>query len=186
MDLWEHEKKLPSVNFKAQYVAVTGDIVSALVLSQIVYWFRPGKDGKPKLSIRKEGKFWLAKSHLEWQEECGISRIQLSRSLEQLIELGLITVEIYRFNGAPTGHINLKIEALKAILDCSLSAQSYGKTTTETTAEITFSTDESDAFLKPEKPRKKNNIHKPTVNDFEYRRRLTTNRTFFMVYITNV
>lgn len=179
MDLWEHEKKLPSVNFKAQYVVLTGDIVSALVLSQIVYWFRPGKDGKPKLTIRKEGKFWLAKSHLEWQEECGISRKQLSRSLEQLIELGLITVEIYRFNGAPTGHINLKIEALKDLLDCSLSAQSnvpkgnnpllpkgtihcplsaqsYGKTTTETTAEITFSTDESDAFLKPNKTRNGN------------------------------
>lgn len=167
MDLWEHESKLPSVNFKVEYVGITGDIVTALILSQIVYWFRPGKNGKPKLSVEREGKWWLAKSHKDWEQECGVSRKQLARALGILEEKGLIVVELHRFNGSPTSHVGLKVDALLSVLlqhDCDLSAQSdatkgnnglcskgtlhqhlsaqtLGKTTTETTAEITTSTE---------------------------------------------
>jgi hypothetical protein len=99
--------------FRREYVDITpGDILTALVLSQIVYWYLPSKEtGKPKLRVSKQedGKkvWWLAKSHVDWMTELGLTRKQISRSLQVLVEKGIIETKVYRFNGSPTVHIRL-------------------------------------------------------------------------------
>ncbi len=85
-----------------------GDISAALMLSQIVYWYLPSKKtGKSKLRVFRGGRWWLAKSHQDWSDECGFSRMQARRCIKVLKEAHLIECHIFRFAGSPTMHLRL-------------------------------------------------------------------------------
>ena len=84
---------------------VGGDVITALMLSQIFYWYRPDDKGKSKLRVYRGGKWWIAKSMKEWQEELGISLKQARRSVEVLQEHGLIETAVMRFNGSAVVHL---------------------------------------------------------------------------------
>lgn len=93
------------------YIALLdGDILAALMLSQIVYWYLPEKKtGKAKLRVPHEGKYWLAKSHKGWFDECGFSQDQTRRCLKVLKDRGIVEVKTFKFDGAPTVHVRLCI-----------------------------------------------------------------------------
>lgn len=99
--------------FCPEYVDLLGgDVLSALMLSQIVYWYLPSKKtGKSKLRVCKtdSGKeiWWLAKSHVDWTNELHFTRRQAQRCIGVLEEAGIITTKLYRFNGLTTLHIRL-------------------------------------------------------------------------------
>jgi hypothetical protein len=96
------------VLLQQEYVGLLGgDILVALMLCQIIYWYGPGKNGKPRLRVRRGNKFWIAKSWRMWQQEIGLSRSQIRRCLDILKGLGLIEVEVHRFNGIKMGHVRL-------------------------------------------------------------------------------
>jgi hypothetical protein len=85
-----------------------GDISAALMLSQIVYWYLPSKKtGKSKLRVFRGGRWWLAKRHQEWSDECGFSRMQARRCIEVLKEAHLIECHLFKFAGTPTVHLRL-------------------------------------------------------------------------------
>jgi hypothetical protein len=85
-----------------------GDISAALMLSQIVYWYLPSKKtGKSKLRVFRGGRWWLAKSHQDWSDECGFSRMQARRCIEVLKEAHLIECHLFKFAGTPTVHLRL-------------------------------------------------------------------------------
>jgi hypothetical protein len=48
------------------YVDMTGDLIAGLMLSQIIYWNLPAKDGTSRLRARHDGQLWLAKSREDW------------------------------------------------------------------------------------------------------------------------
>jgi len=56
------------------YIDIAEDIIAGLLLSQIVYWYLPSKqDGKPKLRVKKDGEYWLAKNRVTTGgDECRI------------------------------------------------------------------------------------------------------------------
>ena len=69
------------------YVDITGDLISGILLSQIVYWHVPSREtGKPKLKIFKEGHLWLAKERSDWWAEIRITDRQYDRAIKILIE----------------------------------------------------------------------------------------------------
>jgi hypothetical protein len=114
---WESQSR-DCIAVKKVYVKVAGDIVSGVLLSQIVYWNLPSKSGDSKLRVEKEGKKWIAKTRQEWQEECGITVYQFDRAVDDLQKKGLVEARKFRFNNAPTTHIWLNLDALiTAILD---------------------------------------------------------------------
>lgn len=86
-----------------------GDILSALLLSQLVYWCLPTDHGKPKLRVFRDGVWWVAKSHRDWDTELGLSRMQTRRCLDVLRQKGLIQIAAFCFNGAPTAHVRLSV-----------------------------------------------------------------------------
>jgi hypothetical protein len=103
-----------TVAFRREYVdLLDGDVLSALMLSQIVYWYLPGVTGKPKLRVSKNDRgdtvWWLAKSHVDWQEELGLSRRQAQRCIQTLLAKGIIQAERFRFAGSPTVHVRLSL-----------------------------------------------------------------------------
>ncbi len=63
------------------FIEWTGDHISALLLSQIIYWSSRTTDA--------EG--WFYKSAKEWEEELGISDYQLTRATKKLADAGVTT-----------------------------------------------------------------------------------------------
>lgn len=91
------------------WIDMAGDHAGATMLAQIIYWcFIPRKStGESKLTIKKHGASWLAKSDREWWEECRLSRSQVDRILAQFRKVGWIETRVMRFNGSPTTHIQV-------------------------------------------------------------------------------
>jgi len=95
----------------SHYMVALKDAPTAILCSQIHYWYSPSKTGKSKLRVPKKGRIWIAKSGLEWSDETGLTHAQVKRGLEVLTRNGVIEKAVFRFNGAPTVHVRaLKIQ----------------------------------------------------------------------------
>lgn len=106
------EKTQNSYRVSKLYVDLAGDLTAGIVLGQIVYWWLPTKEGKSKLRVFKQGRYWLAKKLSDWFEELRITIKQARRALRILKEKGLIETKVWKFAGAPTTHISLNVEKL--------------------------------------------------------------------------
>lgn len=104
--LWEEATK-DTIDVKKVYIDAAGDLVAGVLLSQIVFWFTPNKQGAEKLRVKKEGKLWLAKGRDDWWEECRITPKQFDRAIKVLQSNGLVEKKIFKFNGDPTVHITI-------------------------------------------------------------------------------
>jgi len=80
---------------------------TAILLSQLNYWYKPDNLGRPKLKVMKNGMFWLAKSAPDFEQECGLSKKQVCTAIKILIDAGIIEVAVFKFNGTPTRHIRV-------------------------------------------------------------------------------
>lgn len=83
------------------------NISAAIVLSQLQYWYKAGKNGQPKLRVLKDGKHWLAKSGAELGRECGLSARAVEGAIKELVSQGIIEVKTFRFNCTPIRHIRV-------------------------------------------------------------------------------
>ena len=90
-----------------------GHAEQALVLGQVLYWFRPRRDGTPRIRVRLDERFWLAKSHAELANEVGLSRQTVRTSLDVLEGEGLIVSRCARFQGIPTTHLRPDARAIE-------------------------------------------------------------------------
>jgi hypothetical protein len=111
-----------TIDVKRAYIDLAGDLVTGILLSQIIYWHLPNKDtGESKLKVFKEGSYWLAKGRSDWWDECRISAKQFDRSINILEDSKLVITRIFKFNGMPTKHISLNgevfLEKLNALIE---------------------------------------------------------------------
>lgn len=88
------------VSIPVVYIEITGDLNTALLLNQMVFWSDKSK--------RKDGYFY--KSYREWEEEIHLSEYQVRRSIKILKELGVLDTELRRANGSPTLHFRVNID----------------------------------------------------------------------------
>lgn len=117
---WELESGLSTpLVVRREYVLIGGDLEVGALLSQIAYWHRPGKSGKSKLKVQRDGEYWVAKTREEWMDECVLSRRQYTRAVSVLQEKGLIVMKMMKFAGRTISHIRLLLDrladALKAL-----------------------------------------------------------------------
>ena len=161
------------VLYKPEYADLfDGDFVPALLLSQFIYWYKQDKNGKSKLRVKKRNAaggtdYWLAKSWIDLQSECKLSRHQSHRGLQVMNAKGLIETKVFRFAGTPTLHIRFpwvpkdgvlikepSVEMLRKVITIAatgavycpsegnplpLQGQPLTESTTESTTEITYS-----------------------------------------------
>ena len=119
---WEQSSR-DTVDVKCIYVDMAGDIKAGLLLSQIVYWYLPGKSGNTKLRIEKYdkeagcAKEWIAKARHEWWDEIRLSPRQVDNAIKKLKEKGLVETKVHRFHNMPTTHIRLLIDTFIALLE---------------------------------------------------------------------
>lgn len=104
--LWERASR-DTLEVKRLYIDMAGDLVAVVVLSQIVYWHLPNRDGQARLQVQREGKRWLAKGRADWWAECRVSPKQADRALAILEGRGLIEVRLFQFGKAPTKHVRI-------------------------------------------------------------------------------
>lgn len=78
-----------------------GDHAAALLLSQLLWWHQPGKDGRPKVTYERNGSTWLLRPDDGWQD-CRLSQKQVRRIRSVLVAKGLIEHKRFKLNGAPT------------------------------------------------------------------------------------
>lgn len=103
---WEKASK-DTIDFKKIYVDVAGDLIAGLLLSQIVYWHLPTKEGKSKLRICKKDRMWLAKQRGDWWEEIRITAKQYDRAITILEDRGIVTIWNTLFDGKKIPHISI-------------------------------------------------------------------------------
>ena len=106
---WEKTTR-DTIDFKKTYVDMADDLIAGLMLSQIVYWHLPDKDGNTKLRVQKDGKQWLAKKYDDWYKEVRINHHQARYALNKLEKKELVETRVYKFNGSPTKHIRIRTE----------------------------------------------------------------------------
>lgn len=117
---WEGASR-DTIDFKTIYVDMADDLVTGLLLSQIVYWYLPSKKGQSKLRIFKDGYYWIAKARHEWWDEIRIKPRQIDRAIAILEERGIIVTHLYRFNNAPTTHIRIDKDGFLASWNSALA-----------------------------------------------------------------
>jgi len=116
------------------YMDITGNVKSALFLSQCVYW------------SDKMGRTFY-KSYKEWEEEIGLTRWDIDIARKEC--KGIITTELRKANGAPTLHYTVEWDVLyeeieklangfarDSQMDLSDTSKSLTETTTENTTDI--------------------------------------------------
>jgi len=86
-------------------VTLTGDIKTALLLSQIIYWS----------SLKEEDDGWFYKSHLDWEQEIALTRHEVARSTEDLKAAEVVETRVaqVRGNGPPTVHYRIRIAGFR-------------------------------------------------------------------------
>ena len=109
---WSVWKKASKIAYCPELTAMTGTLTAGVLLSQILYWFGPTSKGVTRLRVFKEGRYCLAKSREEWREETGLSFKQIKHAQDRLVELGIIKVKLFRFNGLVNQHIFLNQDVL--------------------------------------------------------------------------
>jgi len=138
--LWLRDEVGRVATIRLVYVGITNDLISGILLSQIVYWFKPSvQDGTSKLTIYREGRCWLAKRRASWEQEIGISPKQFDRACDLLASLGIIDRALFLYGKSPTVHISLNIDKLSKLVDSHiLSKLPKGKNTNTPKVEMQF------------------------------------------------
>ena len=159
--LWEMRSR-DSIDVKRCYIDAAGDLLSGVLLSQIIYWHLPNDQGETKLRVKHEDEQWLAKKRDDWWAECRMTPKQFDRAIKILESKRLVVTKLFRFAGSPTKHIRINwsglLEALEVLADNVFTQRSKsnlpkgengnlpngkididetGRTSTEITPEIT-------------------------------------------------
>lgn len=116
---WEQSSR-DTIDVKKIYIDMAGDLMAGVMLSQIVYWHLPSRNGDSKLRITREGSDWLVKSYSQWWDEIRMTEDQARRALKILKEKDLVNTKVWRFAGSPTMHIRISdhfMTAFEAQLD---------------------------------------------------------------------
>lgn len=84
------------------YVELTGDLTTALLLNQIVFYSDKSK--------RNDGYFY--KTYKDWEQEILLTERQIRNSANKLKKMGLIETKVMKANGSPTVHYKLDYDKL--------------------------------------------------------------------------
>lgn len=104
--MWEMRSR-DCIEVKRCYIDVAKDLESGVLLSQIVYWHLPDSLGKQKLTVYRDGYWWLAKGRSNWWAECRLTPKQFDRAIRQLEQQQLVCTQVYKWQGQNTKHIRI-------------------------------------------------------------------------------
>jgi hypothetical protein len=88
----QYASDLPVHSTRLDYADATGEYLAGVMLSQIVWLYQKGTDGKPKkdLILCSDGMFWVPRTYDQWALDMHLSAKQVRRLLNKLEDLGFI------------------------------------------------------------------------------------------------
>ncbi len=104
------KKKPKLIMAPREFTEITGNIESAIILSQLLYW-------QDKVI---DGEMWIYKSYKDWYIETGLSERQIKKARNTLEKMGFLETKIKKARGVPTLHYRLDVVKL-----CSFIADYY-------------------------------------------------------------
>jgi hypothetical protein len=98
-----------SVLLRKIYIDINdGSLYAGVLFSQIMYWHGANAEtGKPRLTIYRDGHYWLAKRYNEWLQECRINEFTAKVEIGKMVKRGLLIKALYKFGGLPTVHVRI-------------------------------------------------------------------------------
>lgn len=105
---WEAHSK-DTIDVKRIYIDITGDVISGVLLSQLMYWHLPSKEGNTRMKVEEAGELWVRKTREDWWDECRITPKQFDRSSKVLEDKGFAEIKKFNHQGRNTNHIRLLI-----------------------------------------------------------------------------
>jgi len=87
-----------------------GDWNAGIILTRLIYWYKPDKNMRTKIRIKDKDGEWICKSINEWREETLLSERKVKEGLKHLLELNIIRKKIKKFNAIPTLHFQINQE----------------------------------------------------------------------------
>ena len=102
------------------FVAYTGSLEAALLLSQILYWSDKTKNPQG----------WFYKSYREWQSELSLSKHKVNTAVNQIKSKGFLKTKVKKANGNPTLHYKLDANAFIASFSVFLTKESENSSLT--------------------------------------------------------
>lgn len=103
---WEVQSR-DTIDFKKIYVDMAGSVNAGLMLSEIIYWYLPTKNGESKLRVFRDDYHWIAVRRYDWWERTRLSPKEADGAIALLIKNGIIIKELFKFNGDPTVHLRI-------------------------------------------------------------------------------
>jgi len=91
-----------------------GDLPSALLFRQLLWWHQPAKDGTWKLRYERYGHRWLLRADDDWWEDTRLTQKQVRRVRSRLLAMALIEHRRFKLEGAPTSAWRPVFEAIQA------------------------------------------------------------------------
>jgi hypothetical protein len=85
------------ITIPREFVAYTGDMNSAVLLSQVVYWSERTKDPNG----------WIFKTYKDWHNEIALSEYQVRQAAKKLKLMGILETKVKKAFGNPTVHYRL-------------------------------------------------------------------------------
>ena len=104
--LWEMRSR-DCIKVKRCYIDVAQDLEAGVLLSQIIYWHLPDKEGEQKLTVQRDSHWWLAKVREDWWSECRLTPKQFDRAIRHLEAKELVHTKVYQWQGKNAKHLRV-------------------------------------------------------------------------------
>ena len=101
------ESLLTPMGIRREHVDIAGDYATAGLLAQIIYWHKLSEDGCLRMSVCKDGTYWIAKTKEAWMVETRLTENEIRRALPRLQSLGLIECRVWKFANIRQLHVRL-------------------------------------------------------------------------------
>lgn len=112
---WEKASR-DTIDVKKVYIDIAGSLAAGVLLSQIVYWHLPNRDGSSKLVVLQENELWLVKQREDWWEECRLTENEYDYAIKLLVKSGVIIKKIFKsisHKGSTITHLRLDWDKLE-------------------------------------------------------------------------
>lgn len=87
-------------------IDIAGDIVAGALLDRIVSLLSVSNP-KEHTIVYRDGYLWLVKGRADWKDDIRVTPTQYDRASKQLVELGLIEVRKWKYDGTPKFHVRV-------------------------------------------------------------------------------
>lgn len=105
------------------HIDIAGDLVSGILLSQIVYWHLPSKRSESRLRIQRDGRYWLARKDKDWWDELRLTADQVRRARKVLSDKKIIECRNFKFGGTPQLHYAINQEQYLKAYESAIASE---------------------------------------------------------------